>query len=175
MSHLEIPLEENINRIVPDEGTVEARTIEDAIAALRYCVFYGFCPLNGNVSSSWTVPVSARGLRTRTTTLNEGWRQRLPPMRRPTCLAWRKRTPTWDCRSWSSSWRRSGWRRRRIPSTNALQLTTPSEKHPATSWILALKMWTQFKFHWWEITPAVGGQRSRLLFGPVHHFSDKAV
>ncbi|XP_011613326.1 coiled-coil domain-containing protein 124 [Takifugu rubripes] len=34
MSHLEIPLEENINRIVPDEGTVEARTIEDAIAAL---------------------------------------------------------------------------------------------------------------------------------------------
>lgn len=42
MTHLEIPLEENINRIVPDEGTVEARTIEDAIAALRYCVFYRF-------------------------------------------------------------------------------------------------------------------------------------
>ncbi|XP_056585524.1 coiled-coil domain-containing protein 124 [Triplophysa dalaica] len=33
-SHLEMPLEENINRIVPEEGTVEARTIEDAIAAL---------------------------------------------------------------------------------------------------------------------------------------------
>lgn len=36
MSHLEIPLEENVNRITPDEGTVEARTIEDAIAVLRY-------------------------------------------------------------------------------------------------------------------------------------------
>lgn len=36
MTHLEVPLEENINRVVPDEGTVEARTIEDAIAALRY-------------------------------------------------------------------------------------------------------------------------------------------
>lgn len=33
-SHLETPLEENVNRIIPDEGTVEARTIEDAIAAL---------------------------------------------------------------------------------------------------------------------------------------------
>ncbi|KAG8003106.1 hypothetical protein GBF38_007464 [Nibea albiflora] len=33
-SHLEIPLEENVNRIVPEEGTVEARTIEDAIALL---------------------------------------------------------------------------------------------------------------------------------------------
>ncbi|XP_026199344.1 coiled-coil domain-containing protein 124 [Anabas testudineus] len=33
-SHLETPLEENVNRIVPDEGTVEARTIEDAIAVL---------------------------------------------------------------------------------------------------------------------------------------------
>ncbi|XP_070817691.1 coiled-coil domain-containing protein 124 [Chaetodon trifascialis] len=33
-SHLEAPLEENVNRIIPDEGTVEARTIEDAIAAL---------------------------------------------------------------------------------------------------------------------------------------------
>lgn len=42
MTHLEIPLEENVNRVVPDEGTVEARTIEDAIAALRYCVFYRF-------------------------------------------------------------------------------------------------------------------------------------
>ncbi|KAM4629888.1 coiled-coil domain-containing protein 124 isoform 1-T1 [Polymixia lowei] len=33
-SHLETPLEENINRIIPDEGAVEARTIEDAIAVL---------------------------------------------------------------------------------------------------------------------------------------------
>ncbi|TMS20340.1 coiled-coil domain-containing protein 124 [Larimichthys crocea] len=33
-SHLDIPLEENVNRIVPEEGTVEARTIEDAIAML---------------------------------------------------------------------------------------------------------------------------------------------
>ncbi|XP_036377609.1 coiled-coil domain-containing protein 124 [Megalops cyprinoides] len=33
-SHLETPLEENVNRIVPEEGTVEARTIEDAIAVL---------------------------------------------------------------------------------------------------------------------------------------------
>ncbi|XP_048416117.1 coiled-coil domain-containing protein 124 [Stegostoma tigrinum] len=34
MSHLDIPLEENINRIVPNEGDIDARTIEDAIAAL---------------------------------------------------------------------------------------------------------------------------------------------
>lgn len=33
-SHLETPLEENVNRIIPDEGTMEARTIEDAIAVL---------------------------------------------------------------------------------------------------------------------------------------------
>lgn len=33
-SHLETPLEENVNRIIPDEGSVEARTIEDAIAVL---------------------------------------------------------------------------------------------------------------------------------------------
>ncbi|XP_063003125.1 coiled-coil domain-containing protein 124 [Elgaria multicarinata webbii] len=33
-SHLELPLEENINRRVPEEGAVEARTIEDAIAVL---------------------------------------------------------------------------------------------------------------------------------------------
>ncbi|KAG9350728.1 hypothetical protein JZ751_024617 [Albula glossodonta] len=33
-THLETPLEENVNRIVPEEGTVEARTIEDAIAVL---------------------------------------------------------------------------------------------------------------------------------------------
>ncbi|XP_051508936.1 coiled-coil domain-containing protein 124-like isoform X1 [Myxocyprinus asiaticus] len=33
-SHLEMPLEENVNRIVLEDGTVEARTIEDAIAVL---------------------------------------------------------------------------------------------------------------------------------------------
>ncbi|XP_039598445.1 coiled-coil domain-containing protein 124-like, partial [Polypterus senegalus] len=33
-SHLDAPLEENINRIIPEEGSVEARTIEDAIAVL---------------------------------------------------------------------------------------------------------------------------------------------
>ncbi|XP_017268825.1 coiled-coil domain-containing protein 124 [Kryptolebias marmoratus] len=33
-SHLETPLEENINRVIADEGAVEARTIEDAIAVL---------------------------------------------------------------------------------------------------------------------------------------------
>ncbi|NXI01277.1 C124A protein, partial [Pachycephala philippinensis] len=33
-SHLELPLEENLNRRLPEEGTVEARSIEDAIAAL---------------------------------------------------------------------------------------------------------------------------------------------
>lgn len=33
---MEIPLEENINRRVLEEGSVEARTIEDAIAVLRY-------------------------------------------------------------------------------------------------------------------------------------------
>lgn len=32
--HIEAPLEENVNRIVPEEGAVEARTIEDAIAVL---------------------------------------------------------------------------------------------------------------------------------------------
>lgn len=40
MTHLEVPLEENVNRLVPDEGTVEARTVEDAIAALRYFFFF---------------------------------------------------------------------------------------------------------------------------------------
>lgn len=34
-SHLEVPLEENVNRRVMEEGSVEARTIEDAIAVLR--------------------------------------------------------------------------------------------------------------------------------------------
>ncbi|XP_004595601.2 coiled-coil domain-containing protein 124 [Ochotona princeps] len=33
-SHLEVPLEENLNRRVQEEGSVEARTIEDAIAVL---------------------------------------------------------------------------------------------------------------------------------------------
>ncbi|XP_053822132.1 coiled-coil domain-containing protein 124 [Vidua chalybeata] len=33
-SHLELPLEENVNRRLPEEGAVEARSIEDAIAAL---------------------------------------------------------------------------------------------------------------------------------------------
>ncbi|XP_074386623.1 coiled-coil domain-containing protein 124 isoform X1 [Zonotrichia albicollis] len=33
-SHLELPLEENLNRRLPEEGSVEARSIEDAIAAL---------------------------------------------------------------------------------------------------------------------------------------------
>ncbi|NXM95236.1 C124A protein, partial [Sylvia borin] len=33
-SHLELPLEENLNRRVAEEGAVEARSIEDAIAAL---------------------------------------------------------------------------------------------------------------------------------------------
>ncbi|XP_046893110.1 coiled-coil domain-containing protein 124 [Hypomesus transpacificus] len=33
-SHLETPLEENVNRIVLEEGEVEARTIEDAISVL---------------------------------------------------------------------------------------------------------------------------------------------
>lgn len=35
-SHLEVPLEENLNRRVLEEGAVEARTIEDAIAVLRW-------------------------------------------------------------------------------------------------------------------------------------------
>ncbi|RXM98397.1 Sodium/iodide cotransporter [Acipenser ruthenus] len=34
-SYLDGPLEENVNRIIPEEGSVEARTIEDAIAVLR--------------------------------------------------------------------------------------------------------------------------------------------
>ncbi|KAL9825434.1 coiled-coil domain-containing protein 124 isoform 2-T3 [Geothlypis trichas] len=33
-SHLELPLEENLNRRLPEEGSVEARSIEDAITAL---------------------------------------------------------------------------------------------------------------------------------------------
>ncbi|XP_008331606.1 coiled-coil domain-containing protein 124 [Cynoglossus semilaevis] len=33
-SHLETPLEENVNKIVLEEGTIEARTIEDAISVL---------------------------------------------------------------------------------------------------------------------------------------------
>ncbi|KAJ3599033.1 hypothetical protein NHX12_032996 [Muraenolepis orangiensis] len=33
-SHLETPLEENVNRMILEEGSVEARTIEDAISVL---------------------------------------------------------------------------------------------------------------------------------------------
>lgn len=72
MTHLEMPLEENINRIVPDEGTLEARTIEDAISALRCCFFYCF-HLMGTCHRHHDLCLSpARGLRTRTTTLNVG-------------------------------------------------------------------------------------------------------
>lgn len=35
-SHLELPLEENLNRRLQEEGSVEARTVEDAIAVLRW-------------------------------------------------------------------------------------------------------------------------------------------
>lgn len=35
-SHLELPLEENLNRRLQEEGTVEARTVQDAIAVLRW-------------------------------------------------------------------------------------------------------------------------------------------
>lgn len=31
-----MPLEENVNRRLPEEGSVEARTVEDAIAVLRW-------------------------------------------------------------------------------------------------------------------------------------------
>lgn len=69
----------------------------------------------------------ARDLRTWNTTRSGGWKQHSPPMRRPTCLALRRRTPIWGCRSWSNSWKRSGWRHRRTPSTNVLPPTTQSE------------------------------------------------
>lgn len=35
-SHLELPLEENLNRRAQEEGSLEARTVEDAIAVLRW-------------------------------------------------------------------------------------------------------------------------------------------
>lgn len=35
-SHLELPLEENLNRRLQEEGSLEARTVEDAIAVLRW-------------------------------------------------------------------------------------------------------------------------------------------
>lgn len=35
-SHLDTPLEENVNRIILEDETEEARTVEDAIAMLRY-------------------------------------------------------------------------------------------------------------------------------------------
>lgn len=53
MSHLEAPLEENVNRIIPDEGTVEARTIEDAIAVLRYRSFTVNCTVCDVLLSMW--------------------------------------------------------------------------------------------------------------------------
>ncbi|KAM3876055.1 coiled-coil domain-containing protein 124 [Diretmus argenteus] len=34
ITHLDTPLEENVNRIIPEEGTEEARTIEEAITML---------------------------------------------------------------------------------------------------------------------------------------------
>ncbi|KAJ8374702.1 hypothetical protein SKAU_G00052820 [Synaphobranchus kaupii] len=34
MTHLDTPLEENVNRVDPDEDAIEARTIEDALAVL---------------------------------------------------------------------------------------------------------------------------------------------
>lgn len=46
-SHLELPLEENLNRRLPEEGAVEARSIEEAIAALRYL------GIPGNSSFPW--------------------------------------------------------------------------------------------------------------------------
>lgn len=53
-SHLEVPLEENVNRIIPEEGTVEARTIEDAIAVLRYWLFaFNFLKYIGYITESF--------------------------------------------------------------------------------------------------------------------------
>uniref|UniRef100_A0A3Q3JVU3 Coiled-coil domain-containing protein n=1 Tax=Monopterus albus TaxID=43700 RepID=A0A3Q3JVU3_MONAL len=54
-SHLETPLEENVNRIIPDEGTVEARTIEDAIAVLSYHLvcFPKFSMLKQQLKKEW--------------------------------------------------------------------------------------------------------------------------
>lgn len=52
-SHLETPLEENVNRMVAEEGSVEARTIEDAIAVLR-------CVLRGHRSLGFVVIVCVR-------------------------------------------------------------------------------------------------------------------
>lgn len=63
-SHLETPLEENVNRIIPEEGTEEARTIEDAIAVLRYQLFACTLDLNTTPNMNWvewthlTYPVS---------------------------------------------------------------------------------------------------------------------
>lgn len=46
-------MEENVNRMVADEDTVEARTIEDAIAVLR-------CVLRGHRSLGFVVIVCVR-------------------------------------------------------------------------------------------------------------------
>lgn len=184
-SHLEIPLEENVNRITPDEGTVEARTIEDAIAVLRYNSFmirvtschHGYSTVDWNevsqASQSWPYLLvlfilclsPARGLKMWTTTLSGGWKQPLPPMRRPTCLVLKRRTPTWGCHNWSNNWKRSGWSHQRTPSTNALLLTTQSEctaslrnfiwkLSACTHWRLPAIKWTVSSKEWVLLTRA---------------------
>lgn len=100
---------------------------------LFFCVIswsWGYSGVNDvKISHCIIVPClcPARDLRTWNTTRSGGWKLHSPLMRRPTCLALRKRTPTWGCRSLSNSWKRSGWRRRRTPSTNVLPPTTQSE------------------------------------------------
>lgn len=69
----------------------------------------------------------ARGLRRRSTIRSGGWKQHTPHMRRPICLALKRRTPTWGCHSWSSSWRRSGWKHQKTLWTSDLPPTTQSE------------------------------------------------
>lgn len=145
-SHLEVPLEENVNRVI-DEGTVEARTIEDAIAVLRYWLFpsdflryilrqsesiwfWRLKPISDiKISGCIIVPClcPARGLKRWSTIRSGGWKQHTPRMRRPICLALKRRTPTWGCRSWSNNWRRSGWKHQRTPWTSNLAPTTQSE------------------------------------------------
>ena len=46
-SHLEVPLEENVNRRVLEEGSVEARTIGDAMGVLGYMTGGGPRSLGG--------------------------------------------------------------------------------------------------------------------------------
>jgi len=75
---LETPLEENINRVIAEEGNVEARTIEDAIAVLRYqlCGAPVVILLTSDVGSSLLLILSpchsALGLRTWTVTQSGG-------------------------------------------------------------------------------------------------------